>query len=203
MDARRSAAHDQRMATPAPARHHAAATPSTTRLLIPLLAGAAVSVSLGVYGKVHDPTGRSVTTFGFSGIINMKVWLATIVLVLAIVQVLTALRLYGHLGSGPVPRWVAPVHRTVGTLAVVVSLPVAFHCLWSLGFSTYDTRTAVHSLLGCAFYGAFVAKMLVLQMRRVPGWALPLLGGLVFTLVVALWLTSSLWFFRTVGFPEF
>jgi hypothetical protein len=32
---------------------------------------------------------------------------------------------------------------------------------------------------------------------------LPLAGGTVFALLVALWLTSSLWFFDTVGFPEF
>jgi Family of unknown function (DUF6529) len=38
---------------------------------------------------------------------------------------------------------------------------------------------------------------------RLPGWALPVLGGLVFTLVVGLWLSSALWFFRNVGFPNF
>jgi len=32
---------------------------------------------------------------------------------------------------------------------------------------------------------------------------LPMIGGTVFTTLVALWLTSSLWFFSTVGFPGF
>jgi hypothetical protein len=32
-----------------------------------------------------------------------------------------------------------------------------------------------------------------------PGWALPLAGGLAFSAVVGLWMTSSLWFFTTVG----
>jgi hypothetical protein len=36
-------------------------------------------------------------------------------------------------------------------------------------------------------------------MPRMPGWALPVLGGSVFTAIVGLWLTSSLWFFRTHG----
>jgi heme/copper-type cytochrome/quinol oxidase subunit 4 len=172
-------------------------------VLVPLLAGAAVAVSLGAYGAVHDPSGETITTLGFSGVLNMKVWLTTGVATLALVQLATALRLFGHLGSGAAPGWVAPVHRASGTLAVLLSLPVAYHCLWSLGFSTYDTRTLVHSLLGCAFYGAFVAKILALKMRRLPGWALPVFGGLTFSVAVALWLTSSLWFFRTVGFPEF
>jgi hypothetical protein len=179
------------------------ASPSATRVIVPLLAGAAVAVSLGAYGSVHDPTGETITTLGFSGMINMKVWLTTGAATLALVQLATALRMYGRLGSGPAPGWVAPLHRGSGGVAVLLSLPVAYHCLWSLGFSSYDTRTLTHSLLGCAFYGAFVAKILALKMRGLPGWALPVFAGLTFAAVMGLWLTSSLWFFRTVGFPEF
>ena len=29
-----------------------------------------------------------------------------------------------------------------------------------------------------------------------PGWALPVVGGLVFAFLVGLWLTSALWFFH-------
>ena len=38
-----------------------------------------------------------------------------------------------------------------------------------------------------------------------PGWALPVAGGLVFSLLVGLWLTSALWFFtsRPPGLPLF
>jgi hypothetical protein len=57
----------------------------------------------------------------------------------------------------------------------------------------------VHSLCGCLFYGAFVAKMLVLTRPGTPRWSLPVLGGLLFTALVALWLTSSVWFFSTSG----
>ena len=58
----------------------------------------------------------------------------------------------------------------------------------------------VHSLLGCFFYGVFTAKMLALPKRGRPGWTLPVLGGLAFTALVGLWLTSSFWFFTTIGF---
>jgi hypothetical protein len=125
----------------------------------------------------------------------MKVWFTTAVAVLALVQVATALRIYGRLGSGKTPRWVHLLHRSSGTAAVIVSAPVAFHCLWSFGFETYVARAWVHSLLGCLFYGAFVAKIMSLKMRRMPNWALPVLGGAVFTAVIGLWLTSALWFF--------
>jgi uncharacterized protein DUF6529 len=194
---------DSRIMATLPAGRSAAGTSPAVRVVVPLLVGAAVSVALGVYAHTHDPTGRTVTTFGFSGVINMKVWLTTGAALLALVQLASALRMYGVLGAGSAPKWLAPLHRTSGTVAVLLTVPVAYHCLWSLGFSTFDTRTTVHSLLGCAFYGAFVAKLLSLKMRRLPGWALPIFGGLVFTVLVAIWLTSALWFFRSVGFPEF
>ena len=57
------------------------------------------------------------------------------------------------------------------------------------------SRVLVHSLLGCAFYGAFTTKLLVLRSDRVPGWALPVFGGIVVVLMVGLWFTSSLWYF--------
>ena len=80
-------------------------------------------------------------------------------------------------------------------LAVLITLPVAYACLWGIGFETLTTRIFVHSLLGCVFYGFFVAKMLALKTKRVPGWALPWLGGLTFAALVGLWLTSALWYF--------
>jgi hypothetical protein len=109
--------------------------------------------------------------------------------------------MYGKLPGGPAPSWVGPAHRVSGSLAFLVSLPVAYHCLWSLGFNPeHGTgRQFFHSLLGCAFYGAFVTKVLVVRSRRMPAWALPVVGGVLFTTLVLLWLTSSFWFFRHIG----
>ena len=174
-------------------------------LLAAALAGAAVAVVLGVYGRHHDPAGQALFTLGFSGTVNMKAWLATMVLALAITQVLLALWMYGKLGRSPSPPWVGPTHRLVGTLVFLVSLPVAYHCLWSLGFESDagHARRFWHSLFGCAFYGAFTVKVLAVRSRRMPGWALPVVGGVVFSLLVGLWLTSALWFFDNSGFPSF
>lgn len=160
-----------------------------------ILIGCAVSLSLGVYAKVHTPTGRTLTTLVFSDLIHMKAWLTTAAVALAVVQVLTALRMYRRLGHGPSARWVTLTHRASGVTAVVLTLPVAFHCAWSLGFATYSPRALAHSLLGCLFYGVFVTKMLTLRSRHVPSTALPWLGGTLATVLLALWLTSSLWFF--------
>ena len=167
--------------------------------------GAAVAVALGVYGREHAPTGEKLFTLGFSATINMKAWVTTGVLVLAVVQIVLALRLYGKLGRTRAPAWVGPAHRIVGLAAFVLSLPVAYHCLWALGFESDgdQTRRFAHSLLGCAFYGAFVLKVLAVRSRRMPRQTLPVLGGLVFAVLVAVWFTSSLWFFGDAGFPSF
>src|SRR4029450_6946406 len=96
------------------------------------------------------------------------------------------------------PSWAGTVHRWSGRSAFLLTIPVAVHCLYALGFATYDWRTLAHSLFGCFFYGAFTVKMLILPKKGLPGWTLPVLGGAVFTALVALWLTSSLWYFTTV-----
>jgi len=179
-----------------------AAGGGTRLLIIFILIGAAIAVALGVYGRVHEPSSTALFTLGFPSLIWMKVTLATAAMVLAIVQILTALRMFGRIGHGPVPGATSLTHRISGVLAVVVSMPVAFHCLWSLGFGTYDTRVLIHSLLGCAFYGVFVTKMLALRGRRMPGLALPWLGGALFTAMVVVWLTSAMWFFAN-GAPDY
>lgn len=161
-----------------------------------------VALALGTYGRVHEPTGGSITTFGFPTVLSMKAWLATGAAVLALAQLASALAMWGHLpGVRTRPAWLPPVHRWSGTAAFVLTLPVAYHCLWSLGFQDTDARVLAHSLLGCAFYGAFATKMLVLRSANLPRLALPVVGGLLVTGLTGLWLTSSLWFFTNVGFP--
>ena len=184
-------------APPAPVAANANA-----RLLAAAGVGAAVAVALGVYGRVHDPTYQGIATFGFPAVLPMKAWFTTGAAVLALAQLGSALWMWGRLPiAAQPPAWVAPAHRWLGTAAFLVSLPVAYHCLWALGFQDTSTRVLAHSLLGCAFYGAFATKLLLLRSRRLPAWALPVTGGLLVCLLCAVWLTSSLWFFTNVGFP--
>ncbi len=166
-------------------------------LVVPVLAGLAASLVLGLYAGLHHPHPVRATLPGFSGPLQLKTWLCTLALVLAVVQVVTAAGIFGRFGDAP---WAAPVHRWSGRLAVLVLLPVIAHCLYALGFGLESPRVLIHSLAGCLFFGAFVAKMLVLPRRDVPGWAVPLLGSLLTVMVVLAWLTSALWFFRTFGF---
>jgi hypothetical protein len=169
-------------------------------LLVALAAGAAVSVVLGVYGAQHEPTFEPISTFGFDSMIQMKVWLAVVAGVLAVGQLVGALWMYGKLGIAA-PSWIGSGHRAFGFLALLVSIPVAYHCLWSLGFQTTDARVVAHSLLGCTVYGAFVAKVVTVRSRGAASWQFPLFGGLLFTALVGVVLTSAVWYLSEFGAP--
>jgi hypothetical protein len=149
-----------------------------------------------------NSTYTDIVTTVFSSAIAGKVWFATAAIVFALVQIVTAARIFGKLPTF-VPGIVfgvriGTIHRWSGRIAFVCTLPVAFHCIFILGFQTYDTRVLVHSILGTFFYGVFAVKMLVVRDHGLPGWALPVAGSTLFTVLVLLWSTSSLWYFTTI-----
>jgi hypothetical protein len=165
-------------------------------LLVFVLVGSLVGLALGVYAAQHKPAGYALDVGGFSSPLYVKAWLTTFAAVLAVVQLLTAGRLY----DAGAPAWTGTVHRWSGRVAVLLTVPVVVHCTYALGFGTYSPRVLVHSFLGCVFYGAFVTKMLLLSRRGQPRWVLPVAGGVLFAALMGLWLTSSLWVFTTTGF---
>lgn len=178
---------------------------------IPLTAfavGAVVALLLGVFGKVHDPTLAGTTTLGFRTVIDMKVVLSVVIGVLAVLQLIGALWIYGKLGLRA-PSWLGTAHRTSGAIALVLILVVAYHCLWALGLETgtfadgepVPVRTVAHGVLGCAVIGAAVVKVVAVRSRRAPGWFLPVAGGLLFALLVAAVLTSAVWYIGAKGWP--
>jgi hypothetical protein len=179
----------------------AAPSPAAPRLLVAASLGALVAVSLGIYGNVHDPANDLSITLGFKDTITMKVWLASVAALLAIVQIVSAAWMYGRLPLGDAPGWIGSAHRVSGRLAFLCSLPVAYHCLYQLAFQHSSARVLAHSLLGCVFYGAFATKITIVRSHGLPGIALPLAGGLLFTVLIAAWLTSGLWFISENGFP--
>jgi hypothetical protein len=100
----------------------------------------------------------------------VKSWLATGATMFALVQVGSALVMYGKVPRVTAPSWIGGLHRWSGRIAFLLAVPVAIHCLYALGFQNYSTRVLVHSLLGCAFFGAFTVKMLILPKRELPDW---------------------------------
>ena len=138
----------------------------------------------------------------FSTTIAGKAWLATAAVVLAAVQVSTGARIFGkleHLVPIGRPR-VNTIHRWSGRLAVLFTLPVAFHCIFILGFQTTSARVLAHCILGSFVYGVFVVKVFFVHDRLHPRWVLPVVGGTMASVLTLLWATSALWYFTNVRF---
>ena len=171
-------------------------------------AGAVVALLVGIFGRVHDPTLADTTTLGFRTVIDMKVVLSVAIGVLAVLQVIGALWMYGKLGV-TAPSWLGTAHRISGAIAVVLILFVSYHCVWTLGLASgtfadgepVSTRTVVHGILGCAVIGALVVKVVAVRSRRAPGWFLPVAGGLLFALLIAAVMTSAVWYIGARGWP--
>ena len=179
---------------------------SLARLLLPLGLALGVAAGLYVFGTEHVPDYSGTALFGRTATdtLPLKSWLATGLLALAAVQLGLALWIYGRLpGITVASLRTANVHRAVGVIAILVTLPIAYHCAFAYGVKTdVDSRVAVHSLVGCFLYGAIAAKLVIVRSRRLPGWALPVAGGTLVVLVAALWYTSALWYFNNYSLPS-
>jgi hypothetical protein len=145
-------------------------------------------------------TYSDILTSVFSSTIAAKVWLASAAGVLAIVQVSTGARIFGHIKRFvPIPPpYVNQIHRWSGRVAVLLTLPVAFHCIFILGFQTGSARVLIHSILGTIVYGVIAVKLWFVHDRDHPRKTVPIVGTALFTTLAALWVTSALWYFVNV-----
>jgi hypothetical protein len=166
-------------------------------LALPLVVFAGVALTAGLLAK-GEPSGGGYFDLIFSDPIHMKVWLATAAVALGLFRLFTAAWIFRRLPWDK-PAWVNPAHRWSGRLAFLFTLPVAYHCIFKLGYQDATTRVMWHSLLGCAFFGAYAAKVLIVRLKRFPGPTLPIAGGLLFAILIGVWWTSARWFFDTVG----
>jgi Family of unknown function (DUF6529) len=169
--------------------------------VLPLVLFAFVALTVGFVASktIRQPYETPFSHLFFSDTLHMKAWLITATLLLALGQLLTASRIYEVLHFPPRGRFYHVVHRWSGRTAILLTLPVAYHCIFLLGFGTYNARAYIHSLLGSFLYGAVLAKVLIVRSNGFRGWALPIAGGVLFSILLGLWLTSGFWFFGTSG----
>jgi hypothetical protein len=171
------------------------------RLAAALATGALVTLSIGLLERHLLATPHPISYFHlfFSDTLYMKAWLASATLVLGVGQLITAAGMFGALRIALRPRFSHLVHRWSGRVAMALTLPVAFNCLFELGVHPFDLRIMVHAILGAFIYGVFVTKFLLLRLEHAPGWLLPILGSALFTTILGLWLTSAYWLFNLYG----
>jgi cytochrome c553 len=179
---------------------HVVVTPVTpgTRawkwVLVPVTVGALVSLTAGLLAR-HQPRSKGYFRLFFSDPVHLKAGFATAAVILACFQLFTAAWIFRKL-PWPKPAWINPVHRFMGRLAFAFTLPVAYHCIFKLGFQRPDNRVLAHSLFGCAIYGAFAAKITILRLHRFPKHVLPLAGGILFATLIGVWYTSAGWLYN-------
>src|SRR6476619_6358767 len=175
--------------TPAPG------TRSYRWLAAPIVAFALVSLTAGLLAH-HDPRSKGYFRLFFSDPIHLKAGFATAAVVLGCFQLFTAAWIFHKLPWTKTP-WVNAVHRWSGRLAFAFTLPVAYHCIFKLGFRDPSTRVFAHSLLGCAVYGAFAAKVTIVRLHRFPRPVLPIAGALLFATLIGVWYTSAVWLYTS------
>lgn len=174
--------------------------PRAASLAVPLVTGAGTALALGVYAAAHEPTGRDFLLFGFTSAGAWKSALASIAMFLFVVQVSLGLRITGRVGPRlPPPPWSAELHRLVGTVAFGISLPVVFHCVWTLGYRADDSRLVVHSIFGCITYGLYVTKLIAVRRDDAAPWAVPLTGTLLGAAMLVAWWTSAFVYYAGSG----
>jgi cytochrome c553 len=160
---------------------------------LPLLMFALFSLTAGLLAA-HEPCSKGYFRLFFEDPLHLKAAFASAAVVLACFQIFSAAWIFGKLPWRK-PAWVNPAHRWSGRLAFVCTLPVAYHCIFKLGFRTPDTRVLLHSLFGCAVYGGYAAKVTIVRLRRFPVPVLPVAGGLLFAFLIGVWYTSALWLY--------
>jgi hypothetical protein len=122
---------------------------------------------------------------------EVKVVLATVVMALAVYQVLLAAVGYGwlrlpFLSSAPA-LW---THRASGDTIALLTIAVALMCVGYYGFEFGDDG-GTHAIVAAILLGVVALKILAVRAGGGLGKLLPLLGVTVFALIAITWLTSA------------
>ena len=152
-----------------------------------------------------NSTYTDIVTSVFSSAIAGKVWFASAAVFFALVQIVDRLADLREAPLGAPAARSSASRSARSTAGRAGSRSSARSRSRSTASSSSASRAttpgcSIHSLLGSFFYGVFAVKVLVVRDHSLPGWALPLAGGTLFTFLVALWSTSSFWYFTTIRF---
>ena len=133
----------------------------------------------------------------FDDLIEVKVWLATMIVVIAVVQVVSMALVYGWIPVSE--RWKEPVatfHRWEGRTVVFIAVIIAVFCILDPGPQSEPDRQRNHTMLGIAVLALLVIKIAVVNVAPKAGAVIPVLGFAVAATFMGLWYTSSyaFWF---------
>ena len=113
---------------------------------------ALVALTVGLLARERLDPNEGYFQLFFSDTLHLKAWFATAAVALAVLQLFTAAWIFRKLPWRR-PAWIPAFHRWTGRLTFALTLPVAYHCIFKLGYQHTTSRVLAHSLLGCAVYG--------------------------------------------------
>jgi hypothetical protein len=131
--------------------------------------------------------GDLVETLTRGNVTEVKVILASVVLALAVYQLVLIAVGYGKARPPFLePRAASSAHRAVGDVIAVLLVVVAVMCL-----SYFELEDGAHVAAASALLVVLALKVLVIRRWHRLGRLLPLLGACVFVLLALTWATSA------------
>jgi hypothetical protein len=131
-------------------------------------------------------------------LLMLKSVLTTLVLLLAMGQAISGMRLRGRFRWLPIPipaKALRLWHRLVGDVTLLLILIVAIICVTHLPFSTYSLRVPLHALLGTlAAVVLFIKVVVARRFRRFLRHA-SVFGSLAGFSLLGCFAASALWYF--------
>jgi uncharacterized protein DUF6529 len=125
---------------------------------------------------------------------NLLLWKvigATVVLLLAGVQVFLAARFWEVIGfAGLAGGTAARIHRILGRVALALAVLIALACVAGPAGPISPPRVLLHSVFGILVFVILGIKFLLLRVLRTGDRFLPLVGSALFLTFGAIWATS-------------
>ena len=132
-------------------------------------------------------------------LLMLKSILTTVIIVLALGQALSGLRMTGRLQRWPLPvKKLRIGHRLVGDAALLLTLSVALICVTHLSYGAYSLRAPLHAALGTLAAVTLLVKVIVARWSRRYLRYARILGGVAGLSLLGCFWASALWYFRLV-----
>jgi len=132
---------------------------------------------------------------------HQKSLLATVLLVIAFIQLAVIAMALGKVGSfSPESRRkLILFHHFEGYAGLLVALWVAYNCVFNIAHKSGAPRVVIHMLMGITVIGLITSKIVISWGLKRYYMRLPFLGGMLFTAITILWVTGAGWYFYEYG----
>jgi len=132
-------------------------------------------------------------------LLMLKSVLTTVVLILAVGQSISGLRLRGRFKRLPLPLGALRIwHRLTGDAALLLTVSIAFICIVHFPLSAYSLRVPLHAALGALAAVVMLVKVLIARRFRAYLKRMTVLGTVVGFSVLGCFAASALWYFNLV-----